>query len=75
MTDHIAELLLADSRENLCERRGSPARGVLLHPVVHLDDFQIEVGPENFRRLARQPEERVDARGIVRCPDHWDVCF
>ena len=41
--------------------------------MMHLDDFEIEVRAENFRRLAREPEQRVDAGGKIRRPDDGDL--
>ena len=34
--------------------------------MMHLDDFQIEIRPEDLRRLPRQPEQRVDAHAEIR---------
>ena len=43
--------------------------------VVHLDDFDIEaVLGENARGLAGEPEQRVDADGIIRREDDGQ-CF
>ena len=48
---------------------------VLLEPMVHLDDFQVEAGTENLSGFARQPEQRVHPGGIVGRPDDGDLRF
>ena len=37
---------------------------------MHLDNFEIVSRAENFRRLAREPEQRVDAGRKIRRPHH-----
>ena len=43
--------------------------------MMHFDDFQIVVRPQNLRRLARQPEQRVDPGRKICGPDHRDFGF
>ena len=43
--------------------------------MMHFDDFQIEIRSENFRRFAREPEQRVHAGRIIRRPDDRDFGF
>ena len=75
VSNHFAELLLANIGEDFREGGSGSARRILLHPVMHLDDFQIEVWSEYLRRLAGEPEQRVDAGGIIRRPNHWNPRF
>ena len=62
----LRQLFFAHAGQNFRERGRRAAGRVLLHAVVHLDDLEVEAGAEDFRGLAREPEERVDAGGIVR---------
>ena len=39
---------------------------------MHFDDFEVEGRPEDFRGFAGEPEEGVDAGGIVGGPDGGD---
>ena len=59
--------------QNLRELFRGAARGILLQPVMHLDDFEIERWAEDFRRLFREPEKRVHADAVVRRKDHGDL--
>ena len=40
---------------------------------MHLDNLQIERRSQDFRRLAREPEQRVDAGGKIRSPYDGDA--
>src|ERR1017187_6814278 len=64
----VVQMQLAHVRQNFRERFCGAARRVLFQAMVHLDDFEVEVRAEDFRRLAREPEERVDAGGKIRGP-------
>src|SRR5262245_2754096 len=61
----LLELNLSDVSQYLQESVGRAAGGVLLEAVMHLDDFEVKSGPENFSGFASEPEERVDARRVV----------
>ena len=73
MAKNLTELLLPHRTENLGQRRGRPAGRVLLHAMVHLNDFQVEAGAKNLSGFAREPEEGVDAGGVVGRPDYRDA--
>src|SRR5439155_20910310 len=75
VSNPCAALLLASVGGEFREGGSGSARRMLLHPVMHLDDFQIEVWSEYLRRLAGEPEQRVDAGGIIRRPNHWNPRF
>ena len=79
---HIAEAPVANIvvvlqpahfREGLGEHLRGAARRVFFHPVMRLDDFQIKVRPEDFRRTAREPQQRVHARRIIAGIDNRDM--
>ena len=59
LMDSLAKLNLTDFRQNPGEGVGGAAGRVLLVPVVHLDDLQVEAGTEDLGGLARQPEKSV----------------
>ena len=65
----FVQMQLAHVRQNFRQRLGRAAGRVLFQAMVHLDDFEVEVRAEDFRRLAREPEQRVDAGGKIRRPD------
>src|SRR4030095_1075707 len=67
VADVLLVLKLATLCEGLREALRRAARGVFLHPVMHLDDFEIEGGAQDFRRTACEPEERVYSDTVVRC--------
>ena len=69
------QLQFAHVRQNFRERFCRAAGRVFFQAMMHLDDFQIEIRPENFRRLAREPEQRVDAGGKIGRPDHGNLRF
>ena len=62
MSRNFFKLLPADCGQNFRQRFRRAARRVFFQAMMHLDYFQIEIGSQNFRRFARQPEQRVDAR-------------
>ena len=75
VAQRILELHLAHVGEDF-EQRGRGAAGrVFLEAMMHLDDFEIEAWAEDFRGLAREPEERVHAGRVVRCPHDRDARF
>ena len=42
------------------------ARRILLQAMMHLDDFEIEIGTEQLGRFASEPEQRVHSHAEVR---------
>ena len=56
LANDLFELLLADLGQYLSQRFGGSAGGIALQPMMHLDDFQIEPGPQDFGCFARQPK-------------------
>ena len=71
---HLVQLQLAHLGQDFRQRFGRAARRVLFEAMVHFDDFQIEVRAQNFRRLAREPEQRVDAGRKIRRPRPSGIC-
>ena len=41
--------------------------------MMHLDDFHVEIRPEDLGGLACQPKQGVDAGGEIRAPDHRNL--
>jgi hypothetical protein len=68
----VAELQLSNVTQNLEQRGRCAARRIHFQSMMHFDHLQIKTGSENLSRFAGEPEERVDAGGIVACPHHWD---
>src|SRR6185503_326783 len=75
MAEGLLELELPRLAEDFDECGRRAAGGVLLEPVVHLNDFEVELGPEDFGGLAREPKECVDAGRVVARPHHRNLRF
>ena len=73
VTEDFLQLDLSHVAEDFEQRGGRAAGRVLLQAVVHLDDFEVEAGAEDFGGLAGEPEERVHAGRVVRGPDHGNL--
>ena len=71
----LIQLQFAHVRENSRERFCRAARRVFFQTMMHLDHFEVEAGAKNFRRLAREPEQRVDTGGKIGRPNNWDCRF
>ena len=69
----FGKLLLANIRKNFRQRLRRAARRILLQAMMHLHDFEIVTQAKNLRRLARQPEQRVHAGGVIRRENHRDA--
>src|SRR5881394_354828 len=59
--------------QDLEQGGGGAAWGILFQAMMHFHDLQIEVRPQNFHGFPRQPEQRVDARRIIRSPHDRDL--
>ena len=75
VTQRFLKLDLAHVTKNFEQRGGGAAGSIFFQAVVHLHHFEVEAGAENFRRLAREPEERVHAGRVVGGPDDGDLRF
>src|SRR5947208_3472362 len=73
MTEHLRQLLLAHFGKNLRQRHGRPARSILLHPMMHLDDLKVEVRSKNLSGLASKPKKRIHASREVRSHYDWNL--
>ena len=52
--------------QNLSERFGRSAGGVLFHFVMRLDDLRIEIRTEQVGSFPRQPEQYIHANAEIR---------
>ena len=71
--DDLFELLVAHFSQNFRERFGGAARCIALEAMVHFHHFQIESRAEDLGRLTGEPEQRIDAGGIIRGQHHRDL--
>jgi len=73
VTNHFIQLGLSYVRQDFSQRGGGAAGGVPFHAVMHFDDFEIEFRTQDLGCLACQPEQGVDAGGIVGGPHQRDL--
>ncbi len=74
LTDHsvasVRDIFLhvqfAHSAQDFRKLLRRAARCVFLQAMMHLDDFEIEIGTEQLGRLASEPEKRVHSHAEVR---------
>src|SRR5687767_10276809 len=59
------ERFLSPLDDNLGQARCRPARRIPFLAVMHFNDFRIEPRAENFRSLAREPEQGIDSHGKI----------
>ena len=57
--------------QNLAQRLRCPARRILFHRVMSLNDLRRELGAEDFRGAASQSKERVYSDTEVRRKHDW----
>ena len=58
----VFEPLPPRCRQDLRQRPGRTTWCILFHPMMHFHNFQIEMLAQNFRRLAREPKQRIHSR-------------
>src|SRR5438034_918486 len=75
MADHVVYLLIADFGQDFGEGCGGSAGRIFLGAMMHLNDFQIKTGPQNFGGFAREPKEGINTRRVIGSPDDGDMRF
>ena len=66
---NVTQRNLPTGCSSLAKAYGSTRRCIHFMTMMHLDDFQIKIWPQDFRCLASEPKERVHASGIITRPN------
>ena len=73
VADIFLVLEVADIGQDFGEFFGGTAGGIFFEAVMHFDDFEVEIGAENFRSFFSEEEEGIDADAVIWGEDDGDL--
>lgn len=73
VADILLVLEVADIGQDFREFFGGTAGGIFFEAVMHFDDFEVEIGAENFGSFLGEKEEGIDADAVVWGEDDGDL--